>query len=123
MPAAVRHFAIHVDDVDRARGFYQAVFGWRFAPQGPQNLYQSQDPGHGLVAALLQRRDSLKGEGIRGFEVTAGVEDLEQTIQAILANGGKLLMPPFHIEGVGELIFFEDTEANQVGAIQYEPGA
>jgi predicted enzyme related to lactoylglutathione lyase len=122
MPAVVRHFAIHVDDVQRARGFYEAVFGWRFEPSGPLGLHQTNDPGQGLAAALFERREALTGEGVRGFEVTAGVEDLEQTIQAILAHGGKLLMPPFHIDGMGELIFFEDTEGNRVGAIQYEAG-
>jgi uncharacterized protein len=29
-------------------------------------------------------------------------------------------MPPFRIEGVGELIFFRDTEGNVAGAVQYE---
>ena len=38
------------------------------------------------------------------------------------ANGGRILMPPYRIEGVGELIYFEDTEGNFVGAMQYEPG-
>ena len=28
-------FALHVDEVDRARAFYEAVFGWTFEPWGP----------------------------------------------------------------------------------------
>jgi predicted enzyme related to lactoylglutathione lyase len=28
----IRHFAIHADDVERARNFYAAVFDWRFEP-------------------------------------------------------------------------------------------
>jgi predicted enzyme related to lactoylglutathione lyase len=32
-------------------------------------------------------------------------------------------MPPFHIEGVGRLIFFKDTEGNIAGAMQYEEQA
>ena len=35
MPANLAAFAIHVDDVDRARAFYEAVFGWVFEPWGP----------------------------------------------------------------------------------------
>jgi hypothetical protein len=30
-------------------------------------------------------------------------------------------MQPYRIEGVGELIYFEDTEGNLVGAMQYDP--
>jgi predicted enzyme related to lactoylglutathione lyase len=122
MPAIIRYVAIHADDVERARSFYQTVFGWRFEPSGTLKLYQTTNAGEGLVAALVERREPLSGDGMRGFEVTAGVENLQETIQAILKAGGKLLMPPFHMEGLGELIFFEDTEANRVGAIEYEPG-
>jgi predicted enzyme related to lactoylglutathione lyase len=50
------------------------------------------------------------------------VEDLKATIAAIEAGGGRILMQPYRIEGVGELIYFEDTEGNLVGAMQYEPG-
>jgi predicted enzyme related to lactoylglutathione lyase len=35
MPQNVAHFAIHADDVDRARGFYEQVFGWCFEGWGP----------------------------------------------------------------------------------------
>ena len=38
MPNNLASFAIHVDDVDRARRFYQAVFGWNFEPWGPPGL-------------------------------------------------------------------------------------
>jgi hypothetical protein len=31
-------------------------------------------------------------------------------------------MQPYRIEGVGELIYFEDTEGDLVGAKQYVPG-
>ena len=29
-------------------------------------------------------------------------------------------MPKFHIDTVGTLIFFEDTEGNVIGAMQYD---
>ena len=56
----------------------------------------------------------------RASRVSYGVEDIKATIAAIEANGGQVIMPPFHIEGVGELIFFQDTEGNIAGAMQYE---
>jgi hypothetical protein len=39
MSAKLRHVAINADDVQRARRFYEAVFGWRFEPWGPPNFY------------------------------------------------------------------------------------
>ncbi|WGJ13232.1 hypothetical protein QEV83_10945 [Methylocapsa sp. D3K7] len=57
-----------------------------------------------------------------GYEASFGVEDISATIAAVEAAGGKIIMQPYHIEGVGELIYFEDTEGNLVGAMQYDPG-
>jgi predicted enzyme related to lactoylglutathione lyase len=57
-----------------------------------------------------------------GMELTFGVDDIEETIAAIEAAGGRILTPPFHIEGVGRLAWFQDTEGNIAGAMQYESG-
>jgi uncharacterized protein len=119
MPATLRHFAINADDVPRARRFYEEVFGWSFTPWGPPGFYQTRDSGGGHVGALQDRR-SIGGQRMPGMELTFGVDDLQATIAAVEAAGGKILMPPFRIEGVGELSFFRDTEGNIAGAMQYE---
>ena len=117
MPAPFRHFAINADDVPRARTFYENVFGWTFTPWGPPGFYQAQGAG---VTGALQGRRSVGGQTMPGIEATFGVEDIEATIAAIEANGGKILMPPFHIQTVGTLIWFADSEGNVAGAMQYE---
>jgi predicted enzyme related to lactoylglutathione lyase len=122
MAATLRHFAINADDVPRARRFYESVFGWTFDPWGPPGFYQIKNAGRDFLGALQGRREIVPGAQMRGFEVTMGVEDLKATIAAIEAGGGKVVMPPYRIEGVGELIFFEDTEGNLVGAMQYDKG-
>lgn len=122
MPATFRHFAINADDTARARSFYEGVFGWRFDPWGPPDFYQVKNAGHGLLGALQGRRELVPGVRMAGFENSFGVGDLKATIAAIEAGGGKIVMPPYRIEGVGELIYFEDTEGNLVGAMQYDPG-
>jgi predicted enzyme related to lactoylglutathione lyase len=122
MPATFRHFAINADDVPRAKGFYEDVFGWTFTPWGPPGFYQTRSPGEGFLGALQSRR-SINGQAMPGMELSFGVEDIQATIKAIETHGGKILMPPFRIEGVGELIFFQDTEGNIAGAMQYEAAA
>jgi len=121
MPAKLRHFAINADNVTRAKAFYEGVFGWSFDPWGPPDFYQVKNAGEGILGALQGRRE-LAGVRMAGYEMTAGVEDLKATIAAVEAGGGKIIMQPYRIEGVGELIYFEDTEGNLVGAMQYEPG-
>jgi hypothetical protein len=119
MPATLRHFAINAHDVPRAKAFYETVFGWTFTPWGPPGFYQTHSAGQGFVGALQGRRD-IGGHVMPGVEVSYGVDDLRATIAAVEANGGKVIMQPFRIEGVGELIFFQDTEGNIGGAMQYE---
>ena len=119
MSATLRHFAINADDVPRARAFYETVFGWTFTPWGPPGFYQTRSAGAGHMGALQGRR-GIGGQVMPGMELSFGVDDIQATIQAIEAHGGKVLMPPFHIEGVGHLIFFADTEGNIAGTMQYE---
>ncbi len=122
MSAKFRHFAINADHVSRAKAFYEGVFGWTFDPWGPPGFYQIKNAGDGVLGALQERRELAPGVRMAGFEATMGVEDLKATIAAVEAGGGRILMQPFRIEGVGELIWFEDTEGNLVGAMQYERG-
>jgi predicted enzyme related to lactoylglutathione lyase len=118
MTGKLRHFAINADDTARARAFYGQVFGWTFTPWGPPDFFQTHDAGGGLMGALQGRR-GIGGQQMPGLELTFGVDDLAATMTAIKANGGQVLMQPFTIEGVGDLIFFKDSEGNVAGAMQY----
>jgi predicted enzyme related to lactoylglutathione lyase len=122
MTGKLRHFAINADDTARARAFYSRVFGWTFTPWGPPDFFQTRDAGGGLMGALQGRR-GIGGQTMPGIETTFGVDDIAATVTAIEANGGHILMPPFTIEGVGDLIFFRDSEGNIAGAMQYVAGA
>ena len=122
MPAVFRHFAINADDVGRARRFYERVLGWTFRPWGPPDYYQIPNAGSGLLGALQERREMRPGTRATGFETTFGVDDLKAVLSAAESEGGRILMPPYRIEGVGELAYFEDPEGNAVGVMQYEPG-
>lgn len=124
MASHLRHFAIHADDVERACLFYEAVFGWRFEAWGPPGFYlirTGPDADRGVGGALQQRQTPLSGDGMRGFECTIGVEALEPVLAGVQAQGGTLLSQPFHIDGVGRLVFIHDTEGNRLGIMQYDP--
>jgi len=119
MSAALNYFAINADDLPRARRFYETVFDWTFQPWGPPDFYVTDTSGRGPQGAL-QNRHSIGGHVTPGITVTFGVQDIHATVAAVEAAGGEILMPPVHLEGVGELIYFRDTEGNIAGACQYE---
>jgi uncharacterized protein len=118
MPNPLSHFAINCDNLPRAKAFYEGVFGWTFAPWGPPGFFNTQDSG--VTGAIQQRRELVPGRRFTGFECTIGVPDVDAAVAAIEANGGKIVMNKATIPTVGTLIFFEDTEGNIAGAMQYE---
>jgi predicted enzyme related to lactoylglutathione lyase len=90
MPNHLRHFAITADDVERARRFYEAVFQWSFEPWGPPGFYLIHTGpvgDRGVQGALQERRTPLSGAGMRGFECTIGVDDLDAVLNAAKAAG------------------------------------
>ena len=55
-----------------------------------------------------------------GFECTITVADIDKTLRAIEASGGRLAAPKFHIPTVGTVAYFFDTEGNVAGLRQPE---
>src|ERR1700761_8624615 len=82
VPATLRHLAINADDVQRAKAFYETVFGWRFEPWGPPEYYQASGAADGVITALQHRRELKPGVRMAGFEATMAVDDLDASMAA-----------------------------------------
>ena len=123
MPNNLAAFSIHVDDVARARAFYQAVFEWVFEPWGPPGFYlihTGDEKSPGVRGLLHKRAVPRSGTGLNGIEPTFSVEDVDLIAARVEANGGKVIMSKSVIPTVGELVRFLDTEGNDIGAMRYE---
>ena len=116
----VRHFEIEADDVERAKKFYEQVFGWKITPWGPPNYYLI-DTGEGMSGDIRERQNP-EGPGNVGFVCTVTVDDLQVIKAAVIANGGTIVMPEMRIDGVGNLMYFTDTEGHRVGVMQMDEG-
>lgn len=116
-------FSLHVDDVDRARAFYSAVFGWKFSPWGPPGFYLIQtgpDANPGVMGLMHKRHSPRTGTGLNGLEPTFSVLDVDAIAKLVGKHGGTVIMKKAVIPTVGELIRFLDTEGNDIGAMRYE---
>jgi predicted enzyme related to lactoylglutathione lyase len=123
MPNNLASFAIHVDDVDRARAFYEAVFGWEFEPWGPPGFYlihTGDEKSPGIQGLMHQRPEPRTGTGLNGIEPTFAVDDVDAVAAAVAAHGGRLTMAKSVIPTVGALIRFLDPEGNDIGAMAYD---
>jgi predicted enzyme related to lactoylglutathione lyase len=124
MPLPIRHLALNADDVQRAKSFYETVFGWRLQPWGPPDYYQQQPTREGEpIIALHGRREFQPGWKMRGVEATIAVEDIAQMKAAVEGAGGRVVAEPYYIDGVGKLFYFADPEGNVLGAMQYDADA
>jgi predicted enzyme related to lactoylglutathione lyase len=123
MPANLASFAIHVDNVDRARAFYEAVFGWAFEPWGPPGFYlihTGDEASPGVQGLMHVRHEPSTGTGLNGLDCTFAVDDIDAIGPAVIASGGAVTMDKARIPTVGVLTRFLDTEGNTISAMQYE---
>jgi predicted enzyme related to lactoylglutathione lyase len=122
----VAHFSINADDVARARSFYESVFGWKFKQAGPPDFFtidtgENEEPP--IMESIHPRRELKEGLRMNGYECTISVPSLSETVAAIRAQNGNIVMEETTIVGIGRMIVFQDSEGNVVGAMQYDKTA
>lgn len=120
------HFAIHIDDIDRAKNFYDQVFDWGFQSYGQSDFLQikaDKTESGELIGALQARKYSPVPEKIIGLECTVGVENIDDIIEKVKNSRGQLIMPKTSIPYVGWLAKFLDTEGNLICVMQYDNSA
>jgi uncharacterized protein len=129
MANQLSHFAIHADDLDRARKFYGGVFGWSFQGLGvPMSDFcqivpdGSKNPALHIVA-IQSRKFNVAPQPVIGYECSFTVEDVDAVAGAVEANSGKIVMKKAAIPGVGWIVKFLDTEGNLACVVQSDAAA
>lgn len=119
----VVHFEIPVDDLDRAKAFYEGAFGWRLdtmdMPGG------SRYTGAMTTATDEQMRPTEPGAINGGLMdrtphtpnpvITIGVASIDDALEKIEAGGGQTLVPRTPIPEMGAFAYFKDSEGNTMG--------
>lgn len=124
MPNTIMHFEIPADDVERARSFYQRIFGWKFEafPSAPGQEYfmiMAKDGDNGINGGLMKR--SMPGQPFTNY-VT--VKSIDQMIPLVEAAGGRVVLPKQEIgQEMGWIAGFLDPENNLIGLHQAGPNA
>lgn len=110
MGCPVVHFEIGCREVEKTTRFYSDLFGWKASAYGP--------------AAMI---DTASGQGIQGHINSLGhephkytifyvqVDNLESYLGKIAQMGGKQIVPPMDVPGMGQFAWFSDPEGNVVG--------
>ena len=103
----IDYIEIPVTDIERAKGFYGAVFGWPFQDWG--NEYSSFNDGR--LDGGLMKVDTVTPGGVL---VIMYANDLEETLERVKSAGGKIKQPIFGFPG-GRRFHFTDPDGHELG--------
>ncbi len=112
----VNWFEIPVNDLERARQFYETVFGFQLNlnEMGPMKMawFPMTTGGGGATGTLMKAEGYTPSHA--GTLVYFSVTDIEATLDKVNANGGKTLLPKTGIGEHGYIAHFQDCEGNRV---------
>ena len=110
-------FEIYVQDMDRAKTFYEKTLQTTFerlkAPEIEMWMFPMLDDKPGSPGALVRipGKDSGSGGTIIYFSCLDCAEEAGRAAQ----HGGKVVKEKFSIGDYGFIAFVEDTEGNMIG--------
>jgi uncharacterized protein len=119
MSGRVVHFEIPYDDGDRARSFYEKVFGWQptttpdmeytMVTSGPSGDEGPTEAGF-INGGMMQRQEPFTAPNI-----VIDVENLEDSLKAVNEAGGTTVSERQAVGDMGFAAYFKDSEGNLVG--------
>jgi uncharacterized protein len=119
MSGRVIHFEIPFDDGDRARAFYERVFGWQTTPipdldytlaiTGPSGDAGPTEQGF-INGGLLKREQPYTAPTL-----AIDVDSIADALASVEQAGGTTLVPRSAVGQMGFAAYFRDTEGNVIG--------
>lgn len=106
----ISYIEFGVTDLNAARNFYAASFGWEFNDYGPDYSGIRSPNGEGEIGGLTPTAPpSSKGALILLYS-----EDLEASLESVRAAGGAITAEPYEYPG-GRRFEFTDPSGNRLG--------
>lgn len=121
----VVHFELPGQDMERMKAFYEKAFGWKLDQLGQEmgnyvmvQTSDTRDDGFPTEPGRINGGFYQKTDANPHPSVVIGVEDIQQHVKIVKDAGGKILVEPAMIPGVGMFASFEDPEGNKLSILQ-----
>lgn len=118
------HFEIQVDDIERAKKFYENVLGWKINQAMKKEetgmdywLIMTGDKDKPGINGGMYRRDGAE-EKYYLYDCTVEVENIDESIEKVKTNGGTITREKDMIPGVGWFASAKDSEGNRFGLLE-----
>ena len=116
------HFEISADDPERAKEFYERVFGWKVEKwDGPIEYWMistGAEDEPGIDGGLMKREETPPGT-----VNTVDVPNLDEYMAKAVEAGATIVQPKMAVPGVGWMCYFMDTDGNVMGLMESDPSA
>ena len=109
--SSVVWFEIPADNVDRAKKFYSALFGWKIQKFPGATDYWHIDTGGGdrmRDGGLMARKHP--DQPITNYVAVSSVDESAAKLEKL---GGKICMPKTAVPQMGYFVVCQDTEGNE----------
>ena len=118
----IAHFDLSAENQERAKNFYEKLFGWKFQliPQMEYYLVETKDlaGGQGVGGGLSKRQSP--DQNITNY---IGVDSVDRYLAKVEKLGGRVVMPRQTVPGWGYLAVCTDTENNTFGLWEEDKNA
>ncbi|MGJ1319705.1 VOC family protein [Sphingobacterium spiritivorum] len=116
----VVYFEIPVLDLQRARIFYESVFGFEFEIDNIDNnemaIFPFKEEEKGISGALA--KGEIYQPSLAGILVYFYTQDITETLNTAVQNGAEILYPVTSNGQWGFVAEFKDSEGNRIGLHQ-----
>jgi predicted enzyme related to lactoylglutathione lyase len=106
-------------DVDKALNYYTQVLGWTAKPMNIGDMKYTVINASGRDVGGIRKPSPDEPPGTR-WDVYITVKDIAATARKAEQAGGRIIMPPTAVPGVGKMMVFSDPIGGMSLAFQYD---
>jgi predicted enzyme related to lactoylglutathione lyase len=110
---------LFTSDPDASRAFYGELFGWTSESAGDDYGGYINFAKDGVAVAGAMRNDGQGGTP-DVWSVYLATDDVKATVDAAVAHGGQVIVPPMDVMALGAMAVLLDTGQAAIGA--WQPG-
>ncbi len=115
---------LRTKDLGAAIEFYSQLFGWELPQTKISPMEYKEIVVNGTAAGgMMGMDDPSWGEAPSHWATYIAVDNADDTVAKITANGGSVRVPPFDAPGVGRMSMVADPSGADFAIIQFEQPA
>ncbi len=114
----ITHIELPSDDLERAKSFYQALFGWAIGsmPEFPNyGLFRTGQDGVGGAIGLRGETAPTKPR------IYFTVDSIEAALAKVESLGGSIVVEKTDVPGMGWYAAINDSEGSEIGLWEAPP--